>query len=86
MPESPEHRTCKELLAAITDGKMETYITPRRRADVACSERLLFEINCKKKPSGERVCHIEPRIKIGKKEYPLGKLSCDKLRQYAREH
>jgi len=81
VPESPEHRICKESLARITGCKKETYIAPRRRADVACSEKLFFEIECKKKSSGERVCYIEPRIKIGKKEYPLGKLSCDELRK-----
>lgn len=80
MPESTEHRSCKELLAEITGCKTETYISPRRRADVACNENLFFEINCKRKSSGERVCLIEPRIKMGEKEYPLGKLSCDKLR------
>ncbi len=79
MPESPGHKTCKELLAMITGCKTETYIAPRRRADVACSDKLFFEIECKKKSSGERVCYIEPRIKIGEKEHLLGKLSCDKL-------
>ena len=80
VPESSEHRICKELLATITDCKTETYIAPGRRADVACSEKLFFEIECKKKSSGKRVCYIEPRIKIGEKEHPLGKLSCGKLK------
>jgi hypothetical protein len=79
VPESKEHRICKEVLALTTNCRPETYITSTRRADVACSEKLFFEIDCKKEPSRERVCYIEPRIKIGKDEYQLGKLSCSNL-------
>ena len=79
MTESKEHKTCKKLVSMLTGCKTEIYIAPRRRADVACSEKLFFEVECRKEPSGKRICHIEPRIKIGEKEYTLGKLNCDKL-------
>lgn len=80
MPESEEHKDCKERVGALTGCGTEISIAPGRRADVACSENLLFEVKCRKEPSGERVCHVEPRIRIGEKEYTLGKWNCDKLK------
>ena len=80
MPESKEHKACKKSVSVLTGCKTEIYIAPRRRADVACSKKLFFEVECRKKPSGKRICHIEPRIKIGEKEHTLGKLDCDKLK------
>ncbi|MCS7386005.1 MAG: hypothetical protein NDF55_04635 [archaeon GB-1867-005] len=79
MPESLEHERCKMLLARLTRCKTEKYIETRRRPDVVCSNNLFFEFICAKKPSGKRVCYIEPRLRIGRKEFALGKISCDKL-------
>lgn len=79
MTESKEHKTCKKFVRMLTGCETETYIAPRRRADVACSKKLFFEIECRKKSSGKRICNIELRTKIGEKEHTLGKLNCDKL-------
>jgi len=66
----------------LTGCKTEKYIAPGRRADVACSKNLFFEVVCRKEPSGRRVCYIEPRIRIGRKEFALGRLNCNELKKF----
>ena len=79
MPESKEHKMCKEQLAEITRCKKEAHIGPKRRADVACSPNLFFEVECKK-VFGERICVIELRTKIVKREFVLRRLKCNELK------
>jgi len=79
LTESKEHMDCKERLAKITGGNKETYVTPTRRADVAYSENLFFEVKCRKGSSEKRKCDIEAIIRIGKKEYVIGKFDCNEL-------
>jgi hypothetical protein len=84
LTESKEHIDCKDKLAELTGCKKETFVTPTKRADVACSGNLYFQVKCKKDSSGKRRCDIKAIIRIKKREYVIGRLDCNDLSTRAR--